>query len=268
MKKLLMVGAVATAAAGFAAAATGMSGHRRSVSSVPGKPAVVVELFTSEGCSSCPPADTVLENLSVQQPVAGVHVIALGEHVDYWDHGGWRDPYSSAIFTQRQNAYANLLRLNQVYTPQMVVHGRTEFVGSDRDRARSTVVQAAAEPEGAVAITATSVGSQIHLHVMTKNVPRHGGVANVFVALTEDGLSTNVLHGENGGRHLAHTAVVRAMTNAGSLSAGNAGASFDADLPRGANTTLANMKGVAFVQAADTGRILGASDVSLRGLGQ
>ena len=105
-------------------------------------PAVIVELFTSEGCSSCPPADALLKELSEQQKVKGVQIVALEEHVDYWNHLGWKDPYSAAEFSQRQDDYAHVFGSDGVYTPQMVVDGQSEFVGSRSLAAREAIEKA------------------------------------------------------------------------------------------------------------------------------
>src|SRR2546430_11354979 len=107
---------------------------------------VLVELFTSEGCSSCPPADLLLSRLQQSQPIAGVEVIALSEHVDYWNQLGWTDPFSLAGLTERQRQYAAALRGEGVYTPQMVLDGKTGFVGSDSQKALGAIAQAAKSP--------------------------------------------------------------------------------------------------------------------------
>jgi len=112
---------------------------------------VLVELFTSEGCSDCPPADAVLEKLIATQPVAGAEVIGLGQHVTYWDELGWKDRFSSATLTNRQNVYGASFALESVYTPQMIVDGRAQFVGSDGNVARKAIERASAAPHGVVA---------------------------------------------------------------------------------------------------------------------
>src|SRR5688572_1762117 len=104
---------------------------------------VLVELFTSEGCSSCPPADALLISFVQKQPVEGVEIIAIGEHVDYWNHIGWTDRFSSASYSQRQAAYATKFGLGSVYTPQMVVDGAAELVGSERGAALRSIAEAA-----------------------------------------------------------------------------------------------------------------------------
>src|SRR6516164_6714157 len=113
---------------------------------------VVVELFTSEGCSSCPPADALLKELSEQQPLQGVQVIALEEHVDYWNHLGWTDPFSSTEFSQRQSDYARIFGNDGVYTPQMVVDGQSEFVGSRGGSAKEAIQKAARLPKFEIAL--------------------------------------------------------------------------------------------------------------------
>jgi hypothetical protein len=130
---------------------------RRAASSDPGTKAVVVaELFTSEGCSSCPPADEMSSQLAHRQAVTDVEVLALGEHVDYWDRLGWRDPFSSATYSDRQSDYdARVFHRNEVYTPQLVIDGRLERVGSEVDRIQRAIKQAADAPKTAVDVMVT-----------------------------------------------------------------------------------------------------------------
>ncbi len=139
---------------------------------------VVVELFSSEGCSSCPPADAVLARLAREQPVAGAEVVALELHVDYWNSLGWADPFSSAAFTDRQRAYADAFGRRGTYTPQLVVDGAAEFVGSNEAGARAAVAAAALEPKTQVQLTRS--GDRVSIAVTDPTVG--GGAADVWLA--------------------------------------------------------------------------------------
>src|SRR5258708_20905121 len=145
-------------AVGVLLVGTTVFGDRSRLTAAPGtapRNVVVVELFTSEGCSSCPPADDVLSQLARRQPVPGVDVLALGEHVDYWDRLGWRDPFSSAAFSARQSNYdARVFHANQVYTPQLVIDGWLERVGSNARAVHGAIEQAPMRPKPAVSVTA------------------------------------------------------------------------------------------------------------------
>jgi hypothetical protein len=184
---------------------------------------IIVELFTSEGCSDCPPADAVLTRLA-SQPVHGVQIIPLGEHVDYWDKQGWRDPFSSNAFSVRQVEYASALHVESPYTPQMIVNGRDEFVGSDYGAGAAAVARAARDSAKqlhvAMALDPAS-GTVVPLHIQVDSPAGDGlrGAADVFVAVTEDGLGSHVVAGENKGRDLHHTAVVRSLTRIGGIAA-------------------------------------------------
>jgi hypothetical protein len=231
---------------------------------------VIVELFTSEGCSSCPPADAVLAQLQQTQPVAGAEVIALSEHVDYWNYIGWTDPFSSSAFSARQETYAQAFgQQESIYTPQMIVDGQTEFNGSNMNKAREAIAKAARSPKADVRIVIPETKTQkdnqkVRLNVSVKNLPPvdRGGVAEVILAITEDNLSSNVSRGENSGRKLAHTAVVREMRALGRVDQAKA---FDSE------TNIAIAKGwkrddirvVVFVQERAHRRVLGAAVLNL-----
>ena len=230
------------------------------------RPMVVVELFTSEGCSSCPAADAVLTQLVTRQPVAGVEVLALGEHVDYWDRLGWRDPFSSAAYSARQSNYdSRVFHRNEVYTPQLVVDGQLERVGSDVDAVQRAVKQAAQAPKAAVDLAAARSGERslrVNLHV---TVPRSLALrdsADVVVAITEDNLATEVRRGENRGRTLRHSAVVRSLTTIGTLSPGESEWSTSVSVPLVADWTTANIRIISFLQERGSRRIVGAASAS------
>ena len=222
---------------------------------------VVVELFTSEGCSSCPPADNILSRLEREQPIGGVEVIALGEHVDYWDHEGWRDRFSSPLFTARQQDYGQALKLQSVYTPQMVVNGQSEVLGSDWNAANNAIRLAAQNPRAVVNL---KVSGWDGMSAQVRALPKEAHAADMFLAITENGLDTAVLSGENGGRRLRHPAVVCSMIRLGKLDPKKDGAySADTRLNLRPEWNRQNLKLVLFVQEQGSRRILGAAATQL-----
>ena len=183
---------------------------------------MLVELFTSEGCSSCPPADTLLAKLVTEQPIAGVEVVGLSLHVDYWNRLGWVDPFSKAEFTDRQNDYATIWGVSRIYTPQAVVDGAKEFVGSDWAAAREHIRAAAATPKAPVTIDldAQAPGSdRVSLRISVGPSSARTSKAHVLLAVAEDGLVSDVRRGENADRKLSHVAVVRSLKRVARLDA-------------------------------------------------
>jgi hypothetical protein len=177
-----------------------------SVAAIP----VLVELFTSEGCSSCPPADELLRKIRSQPPAAGVELITLSEHVDYWDYIGWKDPNASPAFTARQRDYAAHFRARGPYTPQMVVDGVQEFVGSDaRALVRAIGDAAKRGPKLPLRLSiGEPQGRPRRLSIAFEAAALPAGV-ELIVAITQNGVASNVTRGENGGRRLEHDSVVR-----------------------------------------------------------
>ena len=218
---------------------------------------VLVELFTSEGCSSCPPADAVLARLLEEQPVPGARVIALGEHVDYWDDLGWRDPFSTRSFSERQGVYARRLGVAAPYTPQLIVGGRFQLLGSDLAGARAAVTAASRSPEGSIAIR---VGSQSNAHI-TLDVEAHwraGVEADVVLAAVEDRATSTVTGGENAGRTLTHVAIVKSLNVIGSAT-GAFSRRATLELPQ----PLRASRAIAFVQERGGGRVYAVESIAL-----
>ena len=215
---------------------------------------VVVELFTSEGCSSCPPADRVLLDLQ-KRSRPDAEIIVLSEHVDYWNYIGWKDPFSSKQFSDRQSAYAAAFQTDEVYTPQMVVDGAVGFIGSDRTRAMGEIEKAFGAPKTPLHVTAKEVPGAV-VEVRVNGLKLNSGDA-VFFALTEDALETLVKRGENAGKALSHTGVVRSISQIKPQAAmDSVSAKFDlrSDFRR------SNLRAVVFVQDASR-RITAAASV-------
>jgi hypothetical protein len=220
---------------------------------------VLVELFTSEGCSDCPPADALLERLDRSQPVSSADLIVLSEHVDYWDDIGWRDPYSSHEFSNRQGEYARRFRLAGPYTPQMVVDGDIELVGSDERRAIQAIENSIKTEKLPVVLSSIYREShtQLAVHVEVGPSPSSGrrSTAQVLIALADNSDQSSVRGGENSGRILKHVAVVRNLTSVGSL---NIGETFSKDVTVSTgNAGQGNLRIIAIVQESNLGKVLG-----------
>jgi hypothetical protein len=179
-----------------------------------GKTPVLLELFTSEGCSSCPSADRLLQKLDREQSVAGADLIVLSEHVDYWNQLGWQDPFSSALYSQRQREYANHLS-GEVYTPELVVDGQKGMVGSDEREVLKSIRDAARVPKSGIQVVAELADKQakVTIHV---DEPSDGVL---YLALAHDAVKSQVLRGENGGQALSHVAVVYSLQKLGKAEA-------------------------------------------------
>jgi hypothetical protein len=224
---------------------------------------ILVELFTSEGCSSCPPADALLEKLERLQPVAGAELIILSEHVDYWNHIGWTDPYSSSFYSERQNEYAQRFGRGSVYTPQMVVDGSSEFVGSDARSADRAIVQALKAAKIGVRLSAISIegGNEMKAHVETEALPASLGQSegyDIYLAIALNHAETRVSGGENSGRTLMHRGVVRSLSKIGDLRPGQTFAR-DVQIKLEPGADPHNLRLIAFVQQPGAGKVLGAT---------
>jgi len=219
---------------------------------------VVVELFTSQGCSSCPPADRLLRELG--EKGAG-KLVPLAYHVDYWNHIGWTDPFSSADSTKRQEAYVRRLGGGSVYTPQAVVDGAAELVGSDATALQAAIAAAAAKPAASIALRLEPRDAKVLVEAAV-DLPEslRDRKWDLMVALYETGLSTAVGRGENGGRTLQNDYVVRRLERAGRVKASTKG---EASLKIESGWNRAHLGVAAFLQDPDTLEIRGASALAL-----
>jgi hypothetical protein len=229
---------------------------------------VVVELFTSEGCSSCPPADALLARLADEQLAGNVQVIALEEHVDYWNDSGWVDPFSSREWTSRQYVYARALGNGNASTPQMVVDGTVEFVGSHTKQARETILKAANSTKIPVILTQSKPNEADAAGFSAKvgklEATTKGDSSEVWLAITETALHSAVKRGENAGEDLHHAAVVRYMRKIGEAKGGGE-TSFagDASVLLQKEWKRENLRAVLFVQERKGRRILGAAEIRI-----
>ena len=230
---------------------------------------VIVELFTSEGCSSCPPADEVLATLDKAQPVPGAEIIALGEHVDYWNKLGWIDPYSSADCSQRQSSYASAFGSDSVYTPQMIVDGRDEFSGGNMSKARDAIAKAARLPKANIQLLASSgsKANEIQVSINISDLPRpsSGDRSDVVLAVSENNLHSEVPRGENAGQFLRHSAVVRKLTVLGQIKSDSNPFHAQPVVRLLDRWKRDDLRAVVFVQERSSRRIVSAAALGLSG---
>lgn len=218
-----------------------------------------VELFTSEGCSSCPPADELLRDIVRDAHDGGLPVFALGFHVDYWDFQGWPDRFATVENSARQTVYADLLGHGNVYTPQMVVNGAVEFVGSRRSEAWAEITAALDHPTATfVELAVRRPGGSEGPVTVTYVVDTAPDNVIVNVAVVESGIVIDVLRGENAGQTLHHDNVVRAFAMV--PLDGDCG-QVELEFPPDLNPASSSV--IAYVQARNTGRIVAAASADL-----
>jgi hypothetical protein len=231
------------------------------VAQTPAASPILVELFTSEGCSSCPPADAQLQQMDAAQFLGDAQLIVLSEHVDYWNHDGWKDPYSAPLFTARQGDYARALGLGAPYTPQFIVDGVNELRMGDPQKMNQVFERAATAAKIPVRIVSARVDAKAP-GKLRGHVEADGGSMNhnasVYLAVARNHAESQVLGGENSGRHLNHVAVVQELEKIGTLKKGQKfSRDFQVDMKRG--TDPGNVRVIVFVQEPATGKVVGAA---------
>jgi hypothetical protein len=212
---------------------------------------VLVELFTSEGCSSCPPADRLLGTLDKLQPVTGVQIIVMSEHVDYWNEDGWVDRFSSHEFTLRQQEYDRQLKVNEPYTPEVIVDGSQECLGSEATKIEAAIREAAGSPKLSLRVIPSQNPNTILVEAEAPSGIGRG--AEVFAAFAQETAESDVASGENHGQKLRHVAVVRKLRKLGKIGKNS---DFYAEVPVAG---LGGERLIAFVQEPRGGRVLAAA---------
>ena len=253
--------AIGVAAGGLAAFASGQPSQAPSAatSSAASQP-VLVELFTSEGCSDCPPADDLLGWLDATQPVPGAKAIVLSEHVTYWNHLGWHDPFSLDAIDERQQQYVAHFKLDSSYTPQMVVDGAEQFVGNNSTTLSNAVTHAAATPKAKIAIEDAHLASGA-LSFSVRGDDNSG--ATLVAAVAQNATQSEVARGENAGRTLHYVAVVRAIKDFGSKATDGRPLRLSAATSSGTSKAEGSLRLVVFLVDRKTGHVLAIAEQTL-----
>lgn len=211
----------------------------------------LLELFTSEGCSSCPPADALMGKIQNEYKDSNVYVLAY--HVDYWDRLGWKDVFSNADYTKRQYNYSKWLQKEQVYTPQVVINGKTEHIASQETAVRNAISDALSKPAAAkLHLTANLANHKLTVSHSVSGIFKN---SRLLLAIVQKSAKSTVKRGENAHRVLSHFQIVHQLYS--TLLAGNEKGATTLLLPKGFNTT--GFEVVGFVQDLNNGTILGAT---------
>lgn len=222
---------------------------------------VVIELFTSEGCSSCPPADAWLKRIDAGQPISGAQLIVMSEHVDYWNHEGWKDPYSSSSLTDRQNEYEHTLGQGDPYTPQAIVDGTVILHFTDPQQVKQALLNAATTAMVPVHIVSATIDPKnpeaLHAKIQIDGAKATHS-ATIYGAVLLDHAQSQVLKGENSGKHLEHVAVVESFTKIGKLDKGK---DFDRDVEIKLKPGMdpSNLRFAVIAQESGPGKVIGAA---------
>ncbi len=223
------------------------------------KQPVLIELFTAEGCPVCPAADRNLTFLETEQPFAEADIITLALHVDYWNSRGWRDEFSSPLFSRRQDIYGEIFKIGAIYTPQMVVDGQMQFAGTDLAKAQKAIIESAKNEKGKIELAvADETNGDTKLNAKISDLPNHA-TSTVFLAVAEDNLTSSRNRGESSGAKSTFTSVVRQLKTLGILTAEQTNLETETVLQFQPNWKRENLKLVVFVQDNTSRKIFGVS---------
>lgn len=211
----------------------------------------VLELFTSEGCSSCPPADELMGR--IQKEYKGSNLFVLSYHVDYWDHQGWKDVFGDAAYTKRQYEYARFLGKEPIYTPQVIINGKVDYIASDEAVVRGALKKALSRPAVRdLSLKATVVNNKITVKYIIDEVTKN---SHLLLAVIQKSAKSDVKRGENAHRVLSHFQIVHQLHST-AIKKETTGSS-TMSLPKGFNTK--DFEIVGFIQDMNSGTILGAN---------
>lgn len=245
----------------FALAPLALASERAAALDTPARPVpILLELFTSEGCSSCPPADKLLGILDREQPVSGAQLIVLSEHVDYWNHDGWSDAYSSHTISERQEEYASRVGVSDIYTPQLVVDGARQALGSSWPAAKRAIDDSLHDIKIPITVSARKESSRLLVHLDVNPAGISSPAGELYLVVAIDHGHSHVLRGENAGREIDHVAIADSFHKVGKVAAG---ASFSKDVSAKLDDNLQSgpVRIIAYLQDNATKRIIGVAQM-------